>query len=175
MGGNAKTTEFLKECLSDALIKLLKTKPIEKITIPELAGTANVGRTTYFRNFSSKNEVLTFKIVKLWDKWADEHCLAEPRGYSTDNALDFFHFNYSIREILNLVYKRGLQSALYDAFYHVIMPRHGAASMERYKNSFYCYGLFGLLDEWIKSEFKESPEEMTEIFIREILGQKDHI
>ena len=107
MGGNAKTTEFLKECLSDALIKLLKTKPIEKITIPELAGTANVGRTTYFRNFSSKNEVLTFKIVKLWDKWADEHCLAEPRGYSTDNALDFFHFNYSIREILNLVYKRG--------------------------------------------------------------------
>ena len=34
--GNAKTTEFLKECLADALIKLLKTKPIEKITVPEI-------------------------------------------------------------------------------------------------------------------------------------------
>ena len=34
MGGNAKTTEFLKECMADALIKILKTKPIEKISVP---------------------------------------------------------------------------------------------------------------------------------------------
>ncbi|WP_434309468.1 TetR/AcrR family transcriptional regulator [Hominifimenecus sp. rT4P-3] len=175
MGGNAKTTEFLKECLSDALIKLLKTKPIEKITIPEIAEMANVGRTTYFRNFTAKNEVLTFKITQLWDRWADEHGLAEPRGYSPNNALDFFNFNSSIRELLNLIYTRGLQSALYDAFYHIIMPPYGATSIERYKNSFYCYGLFGLLDQWIKCKYKESPEEMAKIFLKEIVGQKDRI
>lgn len=170
MGGNAKTTEFLKECLADALIKLLETKPIEKITIPEIAQKADVGRTTYFRNFTSKNEVVTFKIVRLWDRWAEEHNLNEPRGYEVNNALDFFLFNYSIREILNLIYTRELQSALYDAFYYIIMPRYGATAIERYKNSFYCYGLFGLLDEWIKRAFRESPEEMTEIFKREILA-----
>ena len=129
MGGNAKTTEFLKECLADALIKLLETKPIEKITI----------------------EVVTFKIIRLWDRWAEEHHLNRPLGYEVNNALDFFLFNYSIREILNLIYKRELQSALYDAFYCIIMPQQGASSIERYKNSFYCYGLFGLLDEWIES------------------------
>lgn len=170
MGGNAKTTEFLKECLADALIKLLKTKPIEKITIPEIAKTANVGRTTYFRNFTNKNEVLTFKLVKLWDRWANEHGLAEARGCLPKNARDFFDFNYSIRELLNLIYARGLQTVLYDAFYCVIMPRYGTDSVERYKNSFYCYGLFGLLDEWIKREFKESSGEMTEIFTKEIIS-----
>ena len=170
MGGNAKTTEFLKECLADALIKLLETKPIEKITIPEIAEKADVGRTTYFRNFTGKNEVVTFKIIRLWDRWAEEHHLNRPLGYEVNNALDFFLFNYSIREILNLIYKRELQSALYDAFYCIIMPQQGASSIERYKNSFYCYGLFGLLDEWIKCEFRESPEEMTEIFKREILA-----
>lgn len=169
MGGNAKTTEFLKECIADALMKLLETKPIEKITIPEIAQKADVGRTTYFRNFTSKNEVITFKIVRLWDRWADEHNLYEPRGYEVNNALDFFLFNYSIRVILNLIYTRELQSALYDAFYYIIMPQYGTTSIERYKNSFYCYGLFGLLDAWIKREFKETPEEMTEIFKREIL------
>ena len=60
--GNAKTTEFLKECLADALIKLLKTKPIEKITVPEISETADVGRTTFFRNFTTKTEVITFSV-----------------------------------------------------------------------------------------------------------------
>lgn len=170
MGGNAKTTEFLKECLADALIKLLEIKPIEKITIPEIAEKADVGRTTYFRNFTSKNEAVTFKIIRLWDRWAEEHHLNEIRGYEAKNAFHFFLFNYSIRDILNLIYTRELQSALYNAFYYIIMPQYGASSIERYKNNFYCYGLFGLLDEWIKCEFKETPEEMTEIFRREILS-----
>ena len=54
MGGNAKTTEFLKECMADALIKILKTKPIEKISVPEIVEVASVGRTTFFRNFTTK-------------------------------------------------------------------------------------------------------------------------
>lgn len=42
MGGNAKTTELLKECIANALIKLLDTKPIEKISVPEIVETASV-------------------------------------------------------------------------------------------------------------------------------------
>lgn len=167
MGGNAKTTEFLKECLADALIKLLKTKSIEKITVPEIAETANVGRTTYFRNFTNKNEALTFKIVRLWERWAEEHNLTERRKYTTDNALDFFNFNYSIRNLLSLFYEKNLQSALYDAFYIIMVSQYGANAAECYKSRFYSYGLFGLLDEWIRRGFYESPEEMAEI-LREI-------
>lgn len=167
MGGNAKTTEFLKECLADALIKLLKTKAIEKISIPEIAETASVGRTTYFRNFANKNEVLTFKIVRLWERWAEEHNLTERRKYTVNNALDFFRFNYSIRDLLGLLYEKNLQSALYDAFYSIMVSQYGVNAVECYKSRFYSYGLFGLLDEWIKRGFYESPEEMAKI-LREI-------
>ena len=90
LGGNLRTTEFLKECLADALIKLLKEKPIEKITIPEIAKLSGVGRTTYFRNFSSKNEMLTFKLVQLWRRWAEGHELIERNNFSLNNALSFF-------------------------------------------------------------------------------------
>lgn len=81
MGGNLRTTEFLKECLADALIKLLKEKPIEKITIPEISKLSGVGRTTYFRNFTSKNEMLTFKLVQLWGRWAEEQELKERKVF----------------------------------------------------------------------------------------------
>ncbi len=163
MGGNAKTTEFLKECLSDALIRLLKTKPIEKISIQEIVETASVGRTTYFRNYTNKKEALTFKIVRAWERWAEEQELVERRKYTLDNALDFFQFNYSIQALLTLLYERKLQSALYDAFYNIMVPQCETDTAECYKSRFYSYGLFGMLDEWIKRGFYESPKKMAEI------------
>lgn len=163
MGGNVRTTEFLKICLADALIKLLKEKPIEKITIPEISELSGVGRTTYFRNFTSKNEMLTFKLVQLWESWAEDQALKERKDFSLKNALSFFQFNYSIKNLLELIYERNLQNVVYDAFYMVMMPQHGVNTFECYKSRFYSYGLFGLLDEWIKRGFYESPEEMSEL------------
>ncbi len=160
--GNAKTTEFLKECLADALVKLLKNKPIEKITVPEIVETADVGRTTFFRNFSSKNEVITFKLIKIWEHWADEHNITERHKFTLDNAKEFFEFNYSIKDLLLLLYQRNLQPMVYDAFYKVMMPQYGANAQECYESRFYSYGLFGLLDEWVKRGFFESPEQMAE-------------
>ena len=49
MARGNKTTEFLKECLSDALIQLMREKDFEKISIKEIADTAGVGRATWFR------------------------------------------------------------------------------------------------------------------------------
>ena len=170
MGGNAKTTEFLKECMADALIKILKTKPIEKISVPEIVELASVGRTTFFRNFTSKNEVLTFKIVRLWERWAEEHNLDERKKFTLDNAVDFFNFNYSIRDLLELIYRRSLQSTVYDAFYEVMMPQYGTNAFECYESRFYSYALFGLLDEWIKRGFYESVEQMAEN-VKKICGQ----
>lgn len=56
MGRGNKTTEFLKECLSDALIRLMREKGFDKISIKEIADTAGVGRATWFRNYTSKSE-----------------------------------------------------------------------------------------------------------------------
>ena len=61
-----ETTEMLKESMGDALLSLMKEKPLEKITIEEMTAKADVGRVTYFRYFKSKDEVLAFKFRKLW-------------------------------------------------------------------------------------------------------------
>ena len=104
MGRGTKTTEFLKECLSDALIRLMREKPFDKISINEMAEEAGVNRSTWFRNFTSKNEVLTFKFVQSWNRWADERAIAVRNRFTLDNAKDFFQFNYEIKHILQVVY-----------------------------------------------------------------------
>ena len=94
MGRGTKTTEFLKECLSDALIRLMRQKAFEKISISEIADTAGVGRATWFRNYNGKGEALTFKLVTSWNRWAEEHNLSVRDRFTLKNAGDFFRFNY---------------------------------------------------------------------------------
>ena len=168
MARGNKTTEFLKECLSDALIQLMREKDFEKISIKEIADTAGVGRATWIRNYTSKNEALTFKFVQVWNRWADEQAIAVRDRFDLANAKNFFQFNYEIKHILEIVYTSNMQSAIYDAFYQVMMPQYGANAKECYQARFYSYGLFGLLDEWIKRGFKESVEEMV-IFFYQII------
>lgn len=174
MGRGTKTTEFLKECLADALIKLMREKPFEKISIQEIADKSGVGRATWFRNYNGKNEALTFKLIALWHRWSDEHNISVRDRFTLKNATDFFQFNYEIRSIVQTIYSANMQSAVYDAFYQVMMPQYGANAKECYQARFYSYGLFGLLDEWVKRGFKETPDEMVTIFY-EVVDNRNEI
>ena len=48
-----ETTEMLKESMGDALLDLMREKPLEKISIEEMTARADVGRVTYCRYFKS--------------------------------------------------------------------------------------------------------------------------
>jgi len=166
MSGKSMTTEFLKECMADSLLALMRKKDFSKITINEIAAGAGVNRSTWFRNFETKNEALTFKLFTSWQRWAKEHELTERHLYTLDNAGDFFMFNFENRNVLKTIYGANMQSMIYEAFYQVMMPRFGADAQEYYETRFYANGLFGLLDEWVKRDFRETPEEMTAVFFR---------
>lgn len=38
-----KSTDFLKECIADAMLQLMEEKPLKKITVKEITDTAGVG------------------------------------------------------------------------------------------------------------------------------------
>ncbi len=162
MGRVSKTTEYLKECMADALIKLMRKYPIEKITVLQIVETAGVGRTTWFRNFNTKSEAITYKFVRMLERWTDEHGVHIKTEFTVANAETFFEYNYSIRHILDAVYSAGMQSAIYDAFYAIMQPCDSNIPIEVYKQRFYAYGLCGLLDEWVKRGYKETPQELAD-------------
>ncbi|MCM1130267.1 MAG: TetR/AcrR family transcriptional regulator [Roseburia sp.] len=166
MSRNEKISTFLKDCLADALIKKMKNKPFEKITIDEIAETAGVGRATYFRHFSCKQEMLTYKIMRHWEINSEKRNLKERRKFDLSNALDFFEINLMQQEVLDLIYASNLQSTLLDAFYKIMVPRDADNTFEKYRELFYSYGLFGALDEWIRNGYKQSPQEMVELLTK---------
>ncbi len=47
-----------RESLRLAMLGLLENKPLEQVTINDITGAAGVGKTTFFRHFSSKEALL---------------------------------------------------------------------------------------------------------------------
>ena len=56
---------FAKDCIATALIKLMKQKKYEDITITDIANTAGVSRVTYYRNYNSKEDIITHHMDEL--------------------------------------------------------------------------------------------------------------
>lgn len=168
MGARSKTTEFLKECMADALLNLMRRKPCEQISITEITEEAGVGRSTWFRNFADKNEALCFKLVQSWQHWLDEH---KPERDPLDWALNFFRFHYEYRSILALLYRSKLQPTLLNAITQIVLPAADTDPEGSYRSSLVSHSLFGMLDEWIRRNFSEPPEELAELFCRLTKGQ----
>lgn len=151
-------TEFLKECMADALLQLMNAKDFEKITVKEITDTANVGRATYFRHFNSKEEVLGFKICLLWKRWAADHCLETPLPITTENLITCFEFVYSIRSINSLLLKADKLNVLLLALGEELGFTEPKEPYAFYCYCFITYGLSGVLFRWINRDYAQPPK-----------------
>lgn len=55
---NEESNRLTKECIKTALIYLMGEKPFEKITITELVRRSGVSRSGFYRNYSSKEDII---------------------------------------------------------------------------------------------------------------------
>ncbi|MBS6196685.1 MAG: TetR/AcrR family transcriptional regulator [Clostridiales bacterium] len=162
------TNDFLKECMADALLILLRKKPLENITIQEIATLADVGRVTYYRNFTSKEDILNFKLDKLMTEWVEKEMrVKDPTPYQL--ALKFFQFFAQNKELVQTL----MQSELYLLLLRQLIDKltiYGTPKqIGRYEQIFLSFGLCGIILTWMNTGMKESPEEMGEIVARNFL------
>lgn len=164
----ASGTEFLKECIADALIKLMESKPYDKITVREITDCANVGRATYFRQFSSKDDVLIYKVKLLWRRWAENRRLDRKHIYSAENLMTFFEFIYSIRSINSVLMKADKMNVLIIALSEEFGLNDTKDPAERYRFRFIAFGITGVLTEWIKHDYLEPPRDMIKYLTKSV-------
>lgn len=160
------SASFLKDCLADALFLLLREQRIEDIRVQQLCDVAGYHRASWFRSFHSKSEAVTYKMVRLWDVYCETHDVVIRDGFSLDNAEAFFQYNYEIRDTLRLMLRRGMMSEVQASFVAILKERHADDDVLSYENAVYAYALFGILQEWIVRDFRQTPEEMAVIIRR---------
>ena len=154
------TPEYLKESMGTALLELMKEK-LEKINIEEMTAKADVGRSTYFRYFKSKEEVLAFKLVALY-RSSFVHNIGPVDTVSELMGIieKFFSFWLSIRDTADQIVASGHSNVLSMAYSQIMGDIQFPAEQE-YVNRFVLSGLFGVHYGWVLNGYRESPEELA--------------
>lgn len=175
MRKRSATTEFLKLCIADALIKLLeKGYTLEEITIQEITATADVSRITYYRNFKSKEDVLNYKLTCLEKNWLENDAPDGMQDLYTI-TINLFRFILSIRDTAEILFAAHLEHIFMRflckfigvkiiAFYEEFSEPKREDYYITYVTALISYGLYGIVNQWIQNGFLETPEQMSAIF-----------
>lgn len=156
---NEESHKLTLECIRTALIYLMGTKPYEKITITEIIERSGVSRAAFYRNYSSKDEVLQDEMAEITSTLQN----AFSQSLLTDNPrqwllLFFEEVKKSQKEIELLINANLDVEQIFQAFTITDKPKE---PMFHYKAEIYLNSLWIIVKTWIKTGLKESPEELT--------------
>ena len=161
-----ESTKFLKLCLADALLKMMETQSYDSVNVNAVCERAGVGRTTYYRYFdkkSSKEDLLVFKLVHEWKAYNEKH----KEEIIKDGTMEMLRFVYENRSLFRLMYKNGLVTAIMKVFDEV--SDWTEEKNTAYLRAFFVYGYFGVVYQWIKYDFDETPEQIQKHTAESIL------
>lgn len=168
---------FVKECILTALCKLILENniPFSEITITQIIEKAGVNRSSYYRNYKSKEDIfVTFtndarrEMKQELDALRSSN-LADYTPYINTYDISLLTFNYFKRYAF---YLKGLvkanSSILLDFLNdHILVtnPDKNADEQNRYILYAFSGALFNVAIQWISDDCITPPETMAQIMI----------
>ena len=158
MNKKQETNLFVKECITEALLLLMKGNSLSEISITEIVERAGVARVSFYRNFSSKEDVIKKHLGILICEWGKEFEEKGDPGYFAESLLKHF---YKHREFYLLLYRHELSAMIYENLRDACDMKSAQTNLERYTKSMFAGAIFGWLDEWARQGMPETPEEIV--------------
>mgnify|MGYP000902428820 FL=1 len=162
---NQESNQITRESLEISLMQLLEKKELKKITISELVERAGVSRAAFYRNYSSKEQILEeiFKntVQGITDK-------LEEFNFKTEMyQIWLFLFKEAKKEarVISLAIDYNFEKLLTQAVFDFLEKRNRNAkkSTNSYMNSFWSSAIVSVLSKWIKDGMKVPAEKIASL------------
>lgn len=159
----------VKKNITEALLGLMQKKSFSDISITEIIRTAEVARISFYRNYSSKEDILTTLIEDVLEQFRNEICLDGTAYYTYQNILKGFQYFKTYSHYVLDLYLFGYGSILLEKLnqsHEMIagtMPNH---SIEKYKLYMYIGALYNTAIIWISNGTKEDTEDIARMFCK---------
>ena len=164
-----------KMLLKNALIKLLKEKPLEKITIYELCAEAQLNRVTFYKYYGSQYDLLTdiendcFRKLEeiLSGNGSDsEDCLCRMLKALLDDE-------EHIKVLINSLPDKDFSTKLFDlpTIRKQLDMAIPVTFTEEERNElclFFYQGGYAVIREWLNRENRQSPKKMA-VFLNGVI------
>lgn len=164
----------IEKWMMDALLRLLHQKPYADIRIKEITNEAQLARCTFYRYYSSKDELLLrccrLRANKLAARMRQEN-------YYTFYGVSIAYFSFFLEERaffdllrandLLYFFIRSYDDLMFDVARAVKRENHemGIADFSqkvRYHFLYGLHGLWGMADHRLRNGCQESPEELAQ-------------
>ena len=162
---NQESNQITRESLEISLMQLLEKKELKKITISELVERAGVSRAAFYRNYSSKEQILEeiFKntVRGITDK------LGEFNFKTEMYQIWLFLFKEAKKEarVISLAIDYNFEKLLTQAVFDFLEKRNRNAkkTTNSYMNSFWSSAVVSVLSKWIKDGMKVPAEKIASL------------
>ena len=160
---NEQKNTWVKRQITAALLDLLREKKIGDISVSELTDRAGVGRVSFYRNYQTKEDILREESDRLIQEWGK---LYEANPESAPETLfpSLFDFYREHRDFYTTLYEAGMSTIMMDTIISTIQITPEMPNLEAYMKSFWAYGIYGWMLEWIKRGMQESGSELIGLF-----------
>ena len=158
-----------KKMLEEALLDLMKNKPVEKITPTELCRKATVNRNTFYSHYSSVSELyesIENSLINSVDESLNES------GTTIEAITVICRMLKSNKMISDIIFSKHFSSKIMkrvfvmtDKFNMNKMNSENSKLSDNYKQMVSAYTIMGsaaALECWVKNGMRESPEEVAE-------------
>lgn len=161
---NEQKNTYVKEQITKALLLLLETKNIDDISISELTSAAEIGRVSFYRNYKNKEDILRQEADRLLAQWGSIFQAMPSNEEYNSFFLSLFDFFQNNKPFFTTLYQSGLSHIIMDMIVATadILPQ--TPNLDAYLKSFWAYGVYGWIIEWIKRGMQESSQELLQLF-----------
>jgi AcrR family transcriptional regulator len=154
-----------KNDITEALFNLLHSKRLNHIAIGELARTAGYARRTFYRHFADLEDVLDYQADRLTVELFAR--LNQPAHLAFTGMVSiFFVFWNDHRDFLRIMLENDRLYLIESSWVrHLNENRLERMDLrgDRYAQLFGLGGMFMLLSQWTREDFRQSPREMIAI------------
>ena len=156
---NESRNAYVVEHLTSSMLALLEEKPIAEISISELCGMAGVGRTSFYRNYQTKEDIIKAYIAHLFQNWVDK-CQKSPNLSVRETVqIVFSHFEAN-REFYSLLNERGLVYLLKDIILDLCGFDPEQEMVAAYSSAYVGFFLYGWIEVWFRRGMRDTAEEL---------------
>lgn len=161
-----KTNAFNRQCISEALIRLMEQKEYDEITVTQICQMAGVSRMTYYRNYSNKREIFSDYMKMIVDEFVQVQKSKGLQQRSYEMILAGFLYFRSYQRFIECLHQANLSSILQDGINYYIdqyVLQAGEDVMRKYHLYYYSGALFNIYTEWMRTGMHEDVQDLAKI------------
>lgn len=160
---NKESNQITRECLQTALIFLMSQKPFDKITVTELVKRSGVSRTAFYRNYTSKEEILNELCNTFLDALAESF---SDTGFKSSPRLWYYKFFQVVKEnamlFRLLLQAHMLNTSVFSTYSISKKLDHSVESASHYEFLAWEGAFSTIVIHWFQDGMKESIDFMAD-------------